>query len=133
MNTSLKDGTAHAIQAGKAILEDLISFNDKYVEAHFNHRFQIGIGLHTGKVIVGNVGLGINNNLTVMGFPVNIASRLQAATKPLNNSFIISEEAYKLALENKEIPLEKINLKGVKGEFSVRLIGKPYIDNSDKK
>ncbi len=127
LNTSLKDATAQAIEAGKAIFEDILSFNEKYVEVHFNHRFQIGIGLHTGKVIVGNVGLGINNNLTVMGLPVNIASRLQAATKLLNNSFIISEQAYKLTLpQNEEAPVSKINLKGVKGEFNIRLIGSPY-------
>jgi adenylate cyclase len=127
LNNNIKEATKQAIEAGQGIFEELQSFNEKYMTPHFHHSFSVGIGLHTGKVIVGNVGLGINNNLTAMGLAVNIASRLQAATKTLNNSFVISEEAFKNAeLLSSEAPLAKINLKGVRGEFTVRLIGTEY-------
>lgn len=67
-----------AVKAGQSIIQEMESLNQNYLKPHFNYRFQIGIGLHAGKAIVGNVGLSINNNFTVMGLPVNIASRLQA-------------------------------------------------------
>ncbi|HVG15639.1 MAG TPA: adenylate/guanylate cyclase domain-containing protein, partial [Chitinophagaceae bacterium] len=127
LNTTINEAVEQAIKAGKAVLADIISFNKNYVEPHFNHHFQIGIGLHCGKVIVGNVGLGINNNLTAMGLPVNIASRLQAATKTLNNSFVVSEDVYKLLPPmDVEAPATQINLKGVRGQFTVRLMGEPF-------
>lgn len=127
LNTTIEEAAGQAIAAGKNMLDDIVSFNENYVEPHFNHNFQIGIGLHCGKVIVGNVGLGINNNLTVMGLPVNIASRLQTATKTLNNSFVVSEDLYKLLQpQEAEAPATQINLKGVKGQFPVRLMGAPY-------
>lgn len=94
---------------------------------YFNHTFEVGIGVHVGKVIVGNVGIGLSNNLTVMGYPVNIAARLQAATRELNNSFIISNLAYRL-LKNPPYSMgcNYLNLKGVSNAYEVRLIGKPY-------
>ncbi|HEV2830973.1 MAG TPA: adenylate/guanylate cyclase domain-containing protein, partial [Hanamia sp.] len=86
----LKDAINSGVTAGYQILNDLKIFNENYAVNYFNHQFEVGIGLHAGHVIVGNIGLGISNNLTVMGLPVNIASRLQSATKEVNNSFIIS-------------------------------------------
>src|SRR5207302_7066278 len=102
-----------AANAAFAILNELDDFNENYFKPYFNLHFNVGIGLHTGKVIVGNIGLGIHNNLTVMGLPVNIASRLQNATKQLNNSFIISDEAYKhLTNAPKNAQRQSVTLKG---------------------
>jgi adenylate cyclase len=128
LHEDLDVAVSGSIQAGQSILKELEEFNRNYVETHFNHQFEIGIGVHAGRVIIGNIGLGINNNLTVMGLPVNIASRLQNATKQLNNSFVISDYVFKLAgcIEG-DVYLEKIKLKGVKGEFQVHLIGRPYV------
>jgi adenylate cyclase len=68
---------------GVLILKELDKFNFNYLKKYFNHEFRVGIGLHVGKVIIGNIGIDVNNNLTVMGMPVNIASRIQTATKNL--------------------------------------------------
>ena len=86
----------------------------------------MGIGFHAGKVITGNVGLGVNNNITVMGLPVIIASRLQAATKEVNNSFIISDEVYRMLDNPPAVPTSQINLKGIHEQLKVHLIGKAY-------
>lgn len=93
LGSNLKDAVNSAVTTGFQILNDLKTFNTTYAESYFNHQFEVGIGLHAGNVIVGNIGLGISNNLTVMGLPVNIASRLQSATREINNSFIISDYA----------------------------------------
>jgi adenylate cyclase len=101
LNDPIKTGAIAAVETGFNIFKEMEKFNDNYVEKYFQHRFRIGIGLHLGSVIVGNVGLGINNNLTVMGLPVNIAARIQTATKDLNNSFIASATILEL-LEKKD-------------------------------
>ncbi|MER2999226.1 adenylate/guanylate cyclase domain-containing protein [Pontibacter populi] len=127
LNSKIKQATDSAVLAGFKILSDLRIFNNTYMRPYFSHTFEVGIGLHVGKVIVGNVGIGLSQNLTVMGFPVNIAARLQAATKELNNSFVISEAAYRL-LKNPPYSLacDYLNLKGVSTPYEVKLIGKPY-------
>lgn len=116
-----------ALEAGKQILNNLKEFNENYAVNYFNHRFEVGIGLHAGTVIVGNIGLGISNNLTVMGLPVNMAARLQEATKEVNNSFLISEYAYSFVTDDKDKPQsENITLKGVSGFTKVFLLGEAY-------
>lgn len=116
-----------AVKAGEQILENLNDFNENYAVIYFNHRFEVGIGLHAGTVIVGNIGLGISNNLTVMGLPVNMAARLQEATKEVNNSFLISEYAYSLVTDKRgNLQSENIILKGVSGIIKVILLGKEY-------
>ncbi len=116
----------NACKAGLAILHELENFNEQYLERNFNHSFQVGIGLHVGDVIVGNIGIGVNNNLTVMGLPVNIASRLQAATRQLNNSFVVSDDVYRLLLNPPKSTGQHIELKGIKENFAVHLMGKAY-------
>ncbi|WP_162426626.1 adenylate/guanylate cyclase domain-containing protein [Pontibacter pudoricolor] len=127
LNSKIKQAAESAVLAGLKILADLRIFNNTYMRPYFNHTFEVGIGVHVGKVIVGNVGIGLSNNLTVMGYPVNIAARLQAATRELNNSFVISDLAYRL-LRNQPYSLGcgHINLKGVSTAYEVQLIGKPY-------
>ena len=62
-----------------------------------------------------------------MGYPVNVAARLQNATKELNNNFIISTEALKLTnvlLSDHSSSI--IHLKGIAEPVNVHLLGKPY-------
>jgi adenylate cyclase len=131
-STTVRQAANNAYQTGLAILSELKNFNDQYLEKYFNHCFQVGIGLHIGKVIVGNIGIGVNNNLTVMGLPVNIASRLQAATKELNNSFVVSDEAFQLLASVNEAAIKQIELKGVKENITVHLLGKEFRKFEDK-
>ena len=127
LNSKIKQATESAVLAGLKILSDLRIFNNTYMRPYFNHTFEVGIGVHVGKVIVGNVGIGLSNNMTVMGYPVIIAARLQAATRELDNSFVISDLAYRL-LKNPPYSMGcgYLNLKGVSNAYEVKLIGKPY-------
>lgn len=127
LDARIRKAAESAVRAGLKILEDLDLFNHTYMRPYFSHFFEVGIGVHVGKVIYGDVGIGLCNNLTVMGYPVNIASRLQAATKELNNSFVISERAYRLLKNPPEsLGCAYLNLKGVSNAYEVKLIGKPY-------
>lgn len=117
----------HALEAGNQILKNVKEFNEHYAVNYFNHLFEVGIGLHAGTVIVGNIGLGISNNLTVMGLPVNVAARLQEATKVANNSFLVSEYAYCFKATSSYIPSSiELNLKGVTGNVKAFLLGDVY-------
>ena len=114
------------METGWSIEAELEKFNHQYLLRHFSHSFEIGIGLHVGRVIVGNIGIGVNNNLTVMGLPVNIASRLQSSTKELDNNFIISDTAYALLKNPPVAEKRELKLKGLKEKIIVRLMGKKF-------
>jgi adenylate cyclase len=122
----IKTAVNNAVTAGLDILHELEQFNEQYLEKYFNHFFQVGIGLHAGNVIVGNVGIGVNNNLTVMGLPVNVASRLQAATRELNNSFIVSKDVYDLLKHPPVSEMRHLDLKGIRNHLPVYAIGHPF-------
>jgi adenylate cyclase len=117
-----------AVQAGMAILETLENLNAQSFEKNLQQRIDVGIGVHVGKVATGNLHLGAKDHFVVMGYPVNVASRLQAATKELNNNFIVSSDVFRLLknpLPNRE--LVNLNLKGVSGLSELYLIGRSYV------
>ncbi len=127
MGSTIQEAINEGYQAAKMIFETIDLFNDTYTDKYNGRLLEIGIGFHTGNVIVSRLETENQKQLSVMGFAVNIASRLQAKTKELNNDMIISEEAYQL-LSGKSVNHEQrtISLQGVSSRQQVRLLGKPY-------
>jgi adenylate cyclase len=79
---------------------------------------RIGIGIHGGSVVVGEMGYGSTHYLTAVGDIVNIASRLEALTKQYGCNLVVSEfvmthagvqrinfPCHKITVRNREEPL----------------------------
>ncbi|NCD71663.1 adenylate/guanylate cyclase domain-containing protein [Mucilaginibacter agri] len=127
LDTDVTEAVQASVIASSAIFHDLEIFNATYAQPYFNLNFEIGVGLHKGNVVVSQYDLQLNERMTVMGLPVNIASRLQSETKELNNNLLISEEAYSLLDMHACNPEQKtVHLKGMSSPINVRLLGKPY-------
>jgi adenylate cyclase len=91
----------------------LVSANVDYV----NHQFaselpqpiEFGIGIHGGEVIIGDIGFRDHTVFTALGDAVNVAARLQDATKSLNCKVVLSEDVGRTAGVDTE-PLARTEL-----------------------
>jgi adenylate cyclase len=121
-----KRNAQSAVQTAYSMFKDLETLNETYFIPYFEERIEAGIGVHIGKVVSGSVRVVSENHWVVMGYSVNIASRLQTATKELNNNIIVSSEIYDLLNDFPTIQSQSVVLKGVTNPLMVYAIGKPY-------
>lgn len=59
--------------------------------------FKTGAGLHSGEVVIGNVGSSDKMEFTVLGDTVNLASRLESLNKEHKTKLLLSEETREMA------------------------------------
>ena len=97
-----------ALAAGAEMLEA--------IELQFGERLRVGIGINSGLVLVGTIGGGSLVELGVVGDPVNVAARVQDATRELRVPLLVTE-ATRCLLESAGGRLEP------RGSLSLR--GKP--------
>lgn len=73
-----------------------IWFHSRFPQLH-EFEFSIGIGINTGAAIMGNIGSLEKREYTALGDTVNIASRLESATKQLGWTIVASDATVKAA------------------------------------
>lgn len=103
-----------ALQAGVTMLKRLEQFN-AIRQQQGRGKIAIGIGINTGKLMLGTVGGQSRMDSTAIGDAVNLASRLEGLTKEYGLPLLISEQTW-LKLANPERyairPIDKTQVKG---------------------
>jgi adenylate cyclase len=82
----------HALNAAIEMQSELRSLAERWKLEGVNLR--IGIGINSGPAIVGNIGSTRRMEYTAIGDTVNLASRLESATKEIGVGILISEYTY---------------------------------------
>lgn len=83
----------HAINTAIEMQAELRALCKKW-ESEGKTPFRIGVGIHTGMAIVGNIGSAERLDYTAVGDTVNLAARLESATRALGVDILISESTY---------------------------------------
>ncbi len=87
------DGAWTAVKCGMEMLERLQRLNRSEIFPGISE-IRIGIGVHTGEAIVGNIGCYQKMDYSITGDTANLASRIEDMTKVYKVPFLISEATY---------------------------------------
>lgn len=90
----LEDHAWCAMQTAVKMRKKLEDFNDDRI-ANGELPISIGMGIHSDEVVSGNIGSSKRMELTSIGDGVNLASRLEGASKQYGTDLIISDNTYK--------------------------------------
>ena len=115
LNGDLKTGCHDALKAARKMIEAVEALN-LGLEQDLGQGLRIGIGIHAGPAIVGEMGYGSATQLTAVGDIVNTASRLESATKEHKALLIASELVVSSAAVNPSIgELKQLSVRGREG------------------
>lgn len=89
-----------AVTAALAMRSALVKLNESWKNNPDRRILATGIGVNHGPVVNGNVGAKDRVELTVLGDGVNLAARLESATKQFHTDILIGEETEKLTREH---------------------------------
>ncbi|MCK5180725.1 MAG: adenylate/guanylate cyclase domain-containing protein, partial [Candidatus Omnitrophica bacterium] len=101
-----------AVICALKMLERLKALHEKW-NSEGLEPLDIGIGINTGEMVVGNMGSELRMDYTVIGDAVNLGARVEALTRQFNVHLIITEATYKYVKDLIEArPLESVKVKG---------------------
>jgi adenylate cyclase len=116
------EGSRQALVAAGDLVRSLAAFSQAMAD-EVPAPLQIGIGIHTGPVVVGRMGYADTVYFTAVGDTVHVASRLEELTKEYGCQLVISEQvALRAGINVSRYPQHRVSLRNRAGALAVRVI-----------
>jgi len=93
------DGAHAAVQAALRMQSALTQLNVRWLSTPNREQLKLGIGINHGEAIVGKIGHPRRMEFSVLGDAVNLAARLESATKHYRQPILVGESIYKMTKE----------------------------------
>lgn len=115
--TAYAGAPAKAVAAGLDIANTIIDLKSE-VLTRFNLKLSIRVSVHTGTVVMADLGVGNRRETLALGEAPNIAARLQSYAP--ENSVVVTESTYQQCKDLFDFKfLGNMSLKGITGEIPV--------------
>jgi class 3 adenylate cyclase len=115
----LQNSAKQAVDAALKILLRLEEFNQKHMS-----QTKIGMGIHTGEALIGNIGSENRTEYTAIGDAVNLTSRIESLCKLYDESLLVSEQT--VAKLEPDYVCQIIDKTLVKGRETSVVVYRPY-------
>ena len=118
----------NAVIAARQIIEKVKSEN----ETGNIPKTRIGIGLHYGQAVIGNIGSSLRKQYSITGSVVIIASRIEQLNKTYNAQLTISKEVFDQLEPEKQvvfIPQQPVMVKGYNQTLSIYILDEESMKN----
>jgi adenylate cyclase len=113
-----------ALAAARLMSDQLAELNNS-LQDELDQPLRIGIGIHVGPTIVGEMGYGSAVAITAIGDAVNTASRLESLTKTYDCELVVSDETVVHAgLDLSAFPRHEIEIRGRREVLAVRTLAR---------
>jgi len=111
-----------ALDAARRMAQALDALNEA-LSGDLDQPLRIGIGLHAGPTIVGEMGYERATQLTAIGDTVNTASRLETLTKEFGVELVVSQELLDQAgIDFGAYERHEVEIRGRQGRLAVRAV-----------
>mgnify|MGYP000377093379 FL=1 len=122
-----------AIKSALEMIDKLKELNDSDGFGDGN-KLNIGIGINSGKAVVGNMGSEQRFDYSVLGDAVNLASRLEGVSKNYDATLVVGHDTYKdVSTKYNFKKLDDVQVKGKSNKVAIYTVQEGYDANPEKK
>ena len=102
----------NAVKCAYEMLKKVSYLREKWLEEG-RPKFEIGVGINTGEVFIGNIGTENRMEYTVIGDSVNLASRIEGYNKVYKTNLLISSSTYNSVSDCADvIKIKEVQIRG---------------------
>jgi adenylate cyclase len=122
IESGAQQGCREALTAARLMSERMGELNES-LRGEIERPLRIGIGIHAGPIIIGEMGYGGATAMTAIGDAVNTASRLEELTKEYTVELVVSEAVVSRAgFDLSAFPRQEVEIRGKTETLAVRTL-----------
>jgi adenylate cyclase len=122
LDVGVERGCRQALAAARGMAKELAELNAA-LAADLDSPLRLGIGIHAGPTIVGEMGYARTMSVTAVGDAVNTASRMETLTKDYDAELVVSEDTARHAgIDLSGYPAREVQVRGRSETMTVRVV-----------